>query len=263
MQTIGERLEEARKRKGISIREASEATKIRSEYLHKFESNSLDINLPEIYIRGFLRNYAVYLKLNGDKLIADYKAMSPTEGKSSRRGENREVYGRVDLAATSRQNPAEPAPAADDSGAPTAAPAPTKPRSSAFPASAGTNETPVDVGLLIKGGVILLAIILLILVIFGIRALTSGPDKPATEVKSGAQQTLLLTATGPVEVQVREDTADGPIIWRGQMEAGDSRSLPKHGKLYLTATAIENLQIEINGKRAPNPHSGKLTVQIP
>jgi len=52
MQTIGERLEEARKRKGISIREASEATKIRSEYLHKFESNSLDINLPEIYIRG-------------------------------------------------------------------------------------------------------------------------------------------------------------------------------------------------------------------
>ena len=32
MQTIGERLEEARKRKGISIREASEATKIRSEY---------------------------------------------------------------------------------------------------------------------------------------------------------------------------------------------------------------------------------------
>jgi len=58
MQTIGERLEEARKRKGISIREAAEATKIRSDYLHKFESNQFDLNLAEIYTRGFLRSYA-------------------------------------------------------------------------------------------------------------------------------------------------------------------------------------------------------------
>ena len=68
MQTIGERLEEARKRKGISIREAAEATKVRGDYLHKFESNQFDINLPEIYVRGFLRTYASYLKLPGDKL---------------------------------------------------------------------------------------------------------------------------------------------------------------------------------------------------
>jgi cytoskeleton protein RodZ len=55
MQTIGERLEEARKRKGISIREAAEATKIRGDYLHKYENNQFDIKLPEIYVRGFLR----------------------------------------------------------------------------------------------------------------------------------------------------------------------------------------------------------------
>ena len=61
MQTIGERLEEARKRKGISIREAAEATKIRGDYLHKYESNQFDIKLPEIYVRGFLRTYANYL----------------------------------------------------------------------------------------------------------------------------------------------------------------------------------------------------------
>jgi hypothetical protein len=78
-----------------------------------------------------------------------------------------------------------------------------------------------------------------------------------------AKQALTLIATGPVEVQVREETADGPIIWRGQMEANDSHSLPKRGKLFLTATAMENLQIEIGGKRIPNPYSGRLTVQIP
>ena len=71
MQTIGERLEEARKRKGISIREAAEATKIRGDYLHKFEGNQFDINLPEIYVRGFLRTYATYLKLSSDKINSD------------------------------------------------------------------------------------------------------------------------------------------------------------------------------------------------
>ena len=71
MQTIGERLEEARKKKGISIREAAEATKIRGDYLQKFEGNHFDIGLTEIYTRGFLRNYASFLKLPADRLLND------------------------------------------------------------------------------------------------------------------------------------------------------------------------------------------------
>src|SRR5258707_125223 len=76
MQTIGERLEEARKRKGISLREAAEATKIRGDYLLKFESNQYDINLPEIYVRGFLRTYANFLKLSVDKITAAPQPLS-------------------------------------------------------------------------------------------------------------------------------------------------------------------------------------------
>src|SRR5688572_13484871 len=95
MQSIGERLEEARKRKGISIREAAEATKIRGEYLHKFESNQYDIKLPEIYVRGFLRTYANYLKLPGEKIINDYNGLGLNEAKQ--RSLSREVYGRMDL----------------------------------------------------------------------------------------------------------------------------------------------------------------------
>ena len=63
MQSIGERLEEARKRRGISIREAAETTKIRSDFLAGFEENNFDLNLPEIYVRGFLRTYAVLLNI--------------------------------------------------------------------------------------------------------------------------------------------------------------------------------------------------------
>jgi transcriptional regulator with XRE-family HTH domain len=73
--TIGERLEEARKRKGVSIREAAEATKIRGDYLLSMEDNSFEINLPEIYVRGFLRNYASFLKMDDDKIIHEYDTL--------------------------------------------------------------------------------------------------------------------------------------------------------------------------------------------
>jgi hypothetical protein len=71
---IGERLEEARKRKGVSIREAAEATKIRGDYLLAMEDNSFSIPLPQIYIRGFLKNYARFLSLDSGKLLTDYDA---------------------------------------------------------------------------------------------------------------------------------------------------------------------------------------------
>ena len=74
MQSIGERLEEARKRKGISLREASEATKIRRDFLSNFEQDKFDFDLPDIYKRGFVKNYANYLKLDSRKLLTDYNA---------------------------------------------------------------------------------------------------------------------------------------------------------------------------------------------
>jgi transcriptional regulator with XRE-family HTH domain len=261
MQTIGERLEEARKRKGISIREASEATKIRSEYLHKFEGNSFDLNLPEIYVRGFLRNYGTYLKLNGDKLVADYKSLVPTEGRASRR-ENRENYGRTDLGQASRLPDTETASSGDGAEVPAAAD-PTTLRTKSFPASAGTTAAPIDPALLIKIGGAVLAVILVVAIILGIRAISGGSPKPAAEAGPAAtQQTVTLTAAGPVDVQVREEV-DGPIIWRGHMEANDSHSLVKRGKLFVTATEMKNIQIEVSGKHLPNPYSGLMKVQIP
>ena len=71
---IGERLEEARKRKGVTIREAAETTKIRGDYLLAMEDNGFDIPLPQIYVRGFLKNYARYLKLDPNKILTDYDA---------------------------------------------------------------------------------------------------------------------------------------------------------------------------------------------
>src|SRR5271170_7727306 len=96
MQTIGERLEDARKKKGISIREAAEATKIRGEYLQKFEGNQFEIGLTDIYTRGFLRGYSNFLRLPTDRILGDYSSLRGGEPRV--RQPSREVYGRMDLA---------------------------------------------------------------------------------------------------------------------------------------------------------------------
>jgi len=260
MQTIGERLEEARKRKGISIREAAEATKIRSEYLHKLEGNSFDLNLPDIYIRGFLHNYAAYLKLNPDKLLADYKTLVPAEGRGSRR-DNRENYGRMDLGqAASPPAEATAAPAPAEAEAPAPAPAPIR---RSFGTSANTRVSPIDSALLIKGGVaVVLAVVLVVAIIVGVRAVSGGSGRPPADIRAVAEQAITLTARDNVRIKLVQEL-DGAEVFQGTLVKGESRTFPKRGSLLLTATAQQNVEIEINGKRQPNPYSGYMRVQIP
>src|SRR4249920_3140965 len=108
MQTIGERLEEARKKKGISIREAAEATKIRGDYLQRFEGNHFDIGLTEIYTRGFLRTYANFLRLPADRILNDYAALG--RGEVRPRQPNREGYGRMEISVATAEDAERSAP---------------------------------------------------------------------------------------------------------------------------------------------------------
>ena len=105
MQSIGERLEEARKRKGISLREAAEATKIRSDFLGYIEQNKMDFDLPEIYKRGFLKNYARYLKLDHDKIMTDYNAQQLSKSRLGKKGGS-EWFGQMEVEkATGEESP--------------------------------------------------------------------------------------------------------------------------------------------------------------
>ena len=99
MQSIGERLEEARKRKGISLREAAEATKIRSDFLGYIEQNKMDFSLPEIYKRGFLKNYARYLKLDYGKIMTDYNAQQLSKSRLGKKAGS-EWFGQMEVKKT-------------------------------------------------------------------------------------------------------------------------------------------------------------------
>ncbi|MDR2862326.1 MAG: helix-turn-helix domain-containing protein [Puniceicoccales bacterium] len=78
MQSIGEKLSEARQRQGLLIREAAESTKVRGDYLEAMENNKFDlIPLAEVYRRGFLKIYAKFLHLDPDKILGEFSLLSP------------------------------------------------------------------------------------------------------------------------------------------------------------------------------------------
>src|SRR3954466_6645066 len=164
MQTIGERLEEARKKKGISIREAAEATKIRGDYLQKFESNHFDIGLTEIYTRGFLRTYSNFLRFPADRILSDYAGLGRDEVRP--RQPNREVYGRMDISVGTAES-ADRATATDEKTAP--APEPSHANRGRARSRTGsslpTGPDPAVIFKYVKWGGVAIIVILIILIV--------------------------------------------------------------------------------------------------
>jgi cytoskeleton protein RodZ len=237
MQTIGEKLEEARKRKGISIREAAETTKIRGDYLQKFEANSFDVDLPPLYIRGFLRSYARFLDLDPDRVVGDYDSLNAREGKPVRR-ENREVYGRVDFGETARPPEAGEAPAAGGR-------------------TAQEQAVLLKYALLLGGALVAIIVIILLINVLFTRTPAKGPASggPAATVQAESAQTLTLTAIDATRVKVVQDL-DGTVLYNGALARAESKTIKKQGKLLITVEAGKNLRMEVNGRNYPVPLDG-------
>jgi hypothetical protein len=66
---FGQQFVDARNERGISIAEAAETTKIRVEYLTCIENGDYDFGLPDVYVRGFVKVYAKYLRLDVNEVM--------------------------------------------------------------------------------------------------------------------------------------------------------------------------------------------------
>jgi transcriptional regulator with XRE-family HTH domain len=276
MQTIGERLEEARKRKGISIREAAEATKIRGDYLHKFESNQFEIKLPDIYIRGFLRIYASYLKLPPEKINADYLALGLGEGgRPAGRGLNREIYGKMEIghataggvSSTKTPGPGNASsvaapPPETDAPPPSAQRAPFQPR---MPLGG------LDRALLSKNGlwIGIGAVVLLALVAWGVITIVgsdSTSPAPTPAPAAVAPEPVYIVALRPVQVTAVKSKTDGrdlaPTGMPATLVAGQRYPLPNVGTL-VSISARDAVQIEFKGGRYAASGTGPGTLDLP
>jgi transcriptional regulator with XRE-family HTH domain len=70
---IGETLREARNRRKLDLVEVEAAIKIRVRYLQAIENEEWDVLPGGAYTRGFIRTYAGYLGLDGERLADDYR----------------------------------------------------------------------------------------------------------------------------------------------------------------------------------------------
>ncbi len=254
MQSIGEKLEEARKRQGISIREAAEATKIRADFLIDFENNRFGQDLPDIYKRGFIKIYARFLRMDAEKAVSDF--VLAYTGHSSHKKEKNSL-GEVEVESYQNQYTGD--------------------------TQSEENKVKIDQSVYWKTGIILILVILFMgvvaLVVSVLTKEASLPDNSsdsATTTTTGTSNSegsritqpngrkqIILVATGNTDVLIRDATNKQNVIYKGSLVTGQKVPLELNGKLEVISTEVQNIQVERDGgtKRFQGTGTGKFFIE--
>jgi len=86
--SLGSLIKGARKKKKLSREEISRAIKIKVEFLEMIENEDWSsFSLDPITVRGFVKNYAEFLELGQERILALFKRDFPLAIKPKRRNE--------------------------------------------------------------------------------------------------------------------------------------------------------------------------------
>lgn len=81
VESLPERLYNARERKGVDLYRAERDTKIRARYLSALERGDYKELPGPVYTKGFLRNYALYLGLDPEEILVQWRRERGSEGR--------------------------------------------------------------------------------------------------------------------------------------------------------------------------------------
>lgn len=70
---MGSTFRTEREKKGLTIKDIERETSIRAKYLEALEQGKYDQLPGEVYVKGFIRNYAKFLHLDAEKLVQEYR----------------------------------------------------------------------------------------------------------------------------------------------------------------------------------------------
>lgn len=73
METVGQILRAEREKKNLSVKDVEHATSIRALYITSIEADDYKVIPGEVYLKGFIRNYANFLGLNSAELVDLYR----------------------------------------------------------------------------------------------------------------------------------------------------------------------------------------------
>jgi cytoskeletal protein RodZ len=69
MSKVSEQLRQAREARKLTVHQVAEATKIRTDHIRALDEGNFDVFSAPVYIRGFVRTYAGFLRLDVPKII--------------------------------------------------------------------------------------------------------------------------------------------------------------------------------------------------
>lgn len=72
---LGDELRNKRNELNLSLKEAENGTSIRMSYLKAIEEGDLNSIISPIYAEGFVKQYANYLQLDGERLIKENREL--------------------------------------------------------------------------------------------------------------------------------------------------------------------------------------------
>jgi cytoskeletal protein RodZ len=234
MGSFGENLRRERDVRGVSLREIAEGTKISVRFLQALEEDRLDVLPGGLFPRAFVRQYALFLGLDPEKVVTEFVAAhgQPTvpERKIAPAPERRArlSLGRVFLAVvavlavvlTFRRGREPEA----------ARPEPTPTAVAAAPAVLPTDRV------------------------------YPSPELVPAAAEAGDGLVLTMTAQQDCWVEVR---ADGTTVMNRVLAEGESQRLEARGEIVLSVGNAGGLSIRVNDRPAlPLGRSGEVRKNI-
>ena len=76
---VGNILRAEREKQGLTIKDIENETSIRTLYIEAIEKGAWKALPSEVYVKGFIRNYAEFLRLDADALARQYRLLRSEE----------------------------------------------------------------------------------------------------------------------------------------------------------------------------------------
>ena len=74
MSAVAEQLRQARQAQGLTVHQVADHTKIRTDHIEALDEGNYDVFSAQVYVRGFVRNYARLLKLDEAQILTQLDA---------------------------------------------------------------------------------------------------------------------------------------------------------------------------------------------
>ena len=113
MLTVGQQLKTEREKQNLTLKDVELSTSIRSLYLDAIEKDNFTAVPGEVYLKGFIRNYAIALSIDPEALLLQYKeqvgAVNPPENDVLPNAETSAAGGHTVIARMGLAAPSTPA----------------------------------------------------------------------------------------------------------------------------------------------------------